>query len=78
VTVNGYTTVPFCSIEPVKVSVASVTGGVGVVNVEPLELDPHPVSQNIETIDSARQKERPMVSSSAARPGDHVKPCDFE
>jgi hypothetical protein len=52
--VNEYTAVPFCSIEPVNVSVASVAVAVGVVTVEALELDPHPADHNIATIESTR------------------------
>jgi len=54
VTVNGYTAVPFWSIEPVNVSVVSVAVVVGVVTVEALEDDPHPVRQKMDTIENAR------------------------
>jgi len=50
--------VPFCPIDPVKVSVVSVAGTVGVVTVEAVEDEPHPVSQNIEMIENVRLQGR--------------------
>jgi hypothetical protein len=60
VTVNGYVAVPFWSIEPVNVSVVrvAVVVVVGVVTVEALEEDPHPASQNSNTIENARLQGR--------------------
>jgi hypothetical protein len=58
VTVNGNTAVPFWSIEPVNVSVASVAATVGVVSVEALELDPHPNRPTMDTIAKPALKAR--------------------
>ena len=60
---NGYTAVPFCSIEPVKVSVASVGVGSWSGQRRVLELDPHPTSHNTETIENAAQEGRTTEAS---------------